>query len=312
MTATVTVDSTARNYYSSFNASLVAGFSALGISGSNVVYNSGSFVIFKVSSGTGTYADAYLKFELNGITSYAHSLTVGTGHTASSSTISGAGAENGAFYATSGNYTHRTIKADDNSFGVVQIINSSDVVIGSYGFVKPTTTTESAADICLVVGLSSISAGTFQASTSYATLGYRDSYSHYSGDSSKYREVGGTQVYVQPYGNLRSVPAAAKKGGYSYEAFAQSNAVSGGPSSSSSNYYGVIPYSVAFGLESNIDGNLPVMPNVIIKSGGVPIGYNSNLAYCKPGLNPGDNIIVTANSEEYKVISSDGLAIRTV
>ena len=83
MTATVTVDNTARNYYGSFRDSLVAGFSALGISGSNVVYNSGNFVIFKVSSGTGTYANAYLKFELNGITTYAHSLTVGTGHMAS-------------------------------------------------------------------------------------------------------------------------------------------------------------------------------------------------------------------------------------
>ena len=312
MTATVTVDSTARNYYGSFNASLVAGFSALGISGSDVVYNSGSFVIFKVSSGTGTYADAYLKFELNGITTYAHSLTIGTGHTASSSTISGAGTEVGAFYATSTNYTHRTIKADDNSFGVVQIIDSTDVVVGSYGFVKPTTTTESAADTCLVIALSSIHSSYFQNGTSAATMGYRDTYSHYSGDGSKYREVGGTQQNVQPYGNLRSTPAAAKKGGYSYEGFVQSNAVSGGPSSTSASYYGVIPYSVAFGLESNIDGNLPVMPNVIIKSGGVPIGYNSNLAYCKPGLNPGDNIIVTANSEEYKVISSDGLAIRTV
>ena len=311
MTATVTVDNTSRNYYSSFNASLVAGFSALGISGSDVVYNSGSYIIFKVSSGTGTYADAYLKFELNGITTYAHSLTVGTGWT-SGTTISGSGTECGAFYATSQDYTHRTIKADDNSFGVVQILDSSDVVIGSYGFVKPTTTTESAANTCLVIGLSSIHSGYFQTGTGNATLGYRDTYSHYQGDGSKYREVGGTQVNVQPYGNLRSVPAAAKKGGYPYDGFAQSNAVSGGPSSSSASYYGVIPYSVAFGLESNIDGNLPVMPNVIIKSGGVPIGYNSNLAYCKPGLNPGDNIIVTASSEEYKVISSDGLAVRTV
>lgn len=312
MTATVTVDSTTRDYYNSFNASLVAGFSALGISGSNVVYNSGSFVIFKVSSGTGTYADAYLKFELNGISSYKHSLTVGTGHTASSSTISGAGTECGAFYANSADYTHRTIKADDNSFGVVQIIDSSSFVVGSYGFVKPTTTTESAADICLVIGLSSIHANAFQNNTSYATLGYRDTYSYYQGDPTKYREIGGTQVNVQPYGNLRNVPALARKGLYDYEGFAHSNAVSGGSSSSNASYYGVVPYSVAFGLESNIDGNLPVMPNVIIKSGGVPIGYNSNLAYCKPGLNPGDNIIVTASSEEYKVISSDGIAIRTV
>lgn len=312
MTATVTVDSTTRDYYTDFNASLVAGFSALGISGSNVVYNSGNFAIFKVSSGTGTYADAYLKFEKNGITSYQHTLTVGTGHTASSSTISGAGTECGAFYANSADYTHRTIKADDNSFGLVQIIDSSSVVIGSYGFVKPTTTTESAADICLVVGLSSIHSSTFQKLTSYATIGYRNNNSNYQGTGAKYRDVGGTQINVEPYGNLRNVPALARKGGYDYEGFATSDAVSGGESSASSTYYGVIPYSVAFGLESNIDGNLPVMPNVIIKSGGVPIGYNSNLAYCKPGLNPGDNIIVTASSEEYKVISSDGIAIRTV
>lgn len=312
MTATVTVDNTTRNYYNSFNASLVAGFSALGISGSNVVYNSGSFVIFKVSSGTGTYADVYLKFELNGRTTYGHSLTVGTGWT-SGTTISGAGTECGSFYAGSGDYTHRTIKADDNSVGIVQIINTG-AVIGSYGFVKPTTTTESAADIPLVVGLCSIHSQSFQSSTNQSSISWRQSSGYYYyAYGTKYQDSAGTSVSVQPYGNLRNVYAGTRKGSFDTDAFAQSTVASGGQSSGSSySYYGNVPYSVAFGLDSNIDGNLPVMPNAIVKNGGVPIGYNSNLAYCKPGLNPGDNVIVTAGSEEYKVISSDGLAIRMV
>ncbi len=312
MTATVTVDSTARNYYSSFNASLVAGFSALGISGSDVVYNSGSYVIFKVSSGTGTYADVYLKFQLNGRTTYGHSLTVGTGWT-SGTTISGAGTLCGAFYATSQDYTHRTIKADDNSVGIVQIISSGSV-IGSYGFVKPTTTTESAADIPLVVGLSSIHSQSFQTGTTNSSISWRSSNAYfYYGYGTKYQDSSGSAATLQPYGNLRNVYANTRKGTFDTDAFAQSTVSSGGQSSGSSySYYGNVAYSVAFGLDSNIDGNLPVMPNAVVKNGGVPIGYNSNLAYCKPGLNPGDNIIVTANSEEYKVISSDGLAIRTV
>ena len=312
MTATVTVDNTARNYYSSFNASLVAGFSALGITGSDVVYNSGSFVIFKVSNGTGTYADNYLKFEKNGITTYNHSLTVGTGHTAASSTISGAGTESAAFYTNSVSCTHRTIKADDGSCGIVQIIYSGNVV-GSYGFVKPTTTTESANDISLVVGLSSINSNGFQNSTGTASISWRSTNARYYGYATKYQDALGTLQNVQPYGNLRNVVSAARKGNVDHDAFAQSVASSGGTSSSASySYMGNVPYSAAFGLDSNVDGNLPVMPNAVVKSGGIPIGYNSNLAYCKLGLNPGDNIIVTADSEEYMVISSDGLAIRTV
>lgn len=313
MTATVTVDSTDRNYYSNFNASLVAGFSALGISGSDVVYNSGDYVIFKVSSGTGTYADVYLKFQRNGRTTYGHSLTVGTGHTASSSTISGAGRLCGAFYANSGSYTHRTIKADDNSVGIVQIINNGSVV-GSYGFVKPTTTTESAADIPLVAGLSSIHSSTFQTNHNNAAISWRAASGYYYyGYGTRFQDSSGSAVIVQALGNLRLVYAGTRKGNFDTDAFEQSTVTSGGQSSGSSySYFGNVPYSVAFGLGSNVDGNLPVMPNAVVKSGGIPIGYNSNLAYCKPNLNPGDNIIVTAGSEEYKVISSDGLAIRTV
>lgn len=312
MTATVTVDNTTRNYYNSFNASLVAGFSALGISGSDVVYNSSSHIIFKVSSGTGTYADVYLYFKLNGVTTYAHSLTVGTGY-ASGYTITGGGTLCGAFYANSADYTHRTIKADDNSVGIVQIINSGSV-IGSYGFVKPTTTTESAADIPLVVGLCSIHSSSFQNNVNNGSISWRSTGGyHYYGYGTRYQAADGTNTSLQPYGNLRNVYASTRKGSFDTDAFAQSTVASGGQSSGASySYQGNVPYSAAFGLDSNIDGNLPVMPNAVIKSGGVPIGYNSNLAYCRPGLNPGDNIIVTANSEEYKVISSDGLAIRTV
>jgi hypothetical protein len=59
MTATIT-HNTGTTYNMSvattFRDAVKAGMSALGISGSDVVYDSGNVVIFKISNGTGTYA----------------------------------------------------------------------------------------------------------------------------------------------------------------------------------------------------------------------------------------------------------------
>ena len=106
--------------------------------------------------------------------------------------------------------------------------------------------------------------------------------------------------------------SATKKGTSSYGGLGQSHNLVGSTNSGSLTYFGPVTYSVAFGLNNNIDGSMPIIPNVPITSGGVPIGYNSNLVFCPPNLNPGDNIIITAGSEEYTVISSDGVAIRRI
>jgi len=113
-------------------------------------------------------------------------------------------------------------------------------------------------------------------------------------------------------GNLRLHYSTAKKGNTNYGGLGQSHNAMGSSNSSSISYFGNVTYSVAYDLHQNIGGNIPIVPNVTITSGGVPIGYNSNLVFCPPNLNPGDNIVITAGSEEYTVISSDGVAIRRV
>ncbi len=64
-------------------------------------------------------------------------------------------------------------------------------------------------------------------------------------------------------------------------------------------------------MQYNIGGNQQVVPNVMLLSGGVPVGYNSNLAYVATDLTVFDNIIVSSGSEEYTVVSGDGIAVRT-
>lgn len=313
MTATITHDTGTTyllNSSTNFRTAVKAGMSALGISGSDVVYDSGSHVIFKISNGTGTYADTYHRYEYNGNTTYAHSLTVGTGWT-SGSEVTGGGTESGAFYGSS-TYTLRTIKADDNSFGIAQIItDGTTTVVGQFGFVKPTTTSETAANIPLVIGVGSISGG--GATGIYTSaLSFYDNQTHYVGDYSQWRNSASSNVTLQGNGNMRLVSAGVKRGAWPVDAFAQTPMGFTGQSGSSSAYFGGAPIALALGLDQNLSGNVPIVPNAIVKSGGAPIGYNSNLGYTKVNQTPGDSIIVTAGSEEWYVLSSDGMCIRKV
>ena len=305
MTATITLDSTDYNYYSSFTTCVKAGLAGIGVTSGQIVYDASGYVIAKITNGTGTYADNYLRFKLNGSTTYAHSIKMGTGYTSGNDVTGGQSSEIGAFYATSVNKRNRYITADDGTFGVVQILNdSTSVVEGSYGFIKPTNTTETAADIPLVMGLGASWGNNTASGATYASLtGAQLRYWNWSGN---------TYVNVHSHGNLKLHFADAKKGSRSYGGLGQSVEIFGGGSSSSSGYFGGAVHSVVHGIQNNIDGSIPIIPNVPIVSGGVPIGYNSNLAFCPPNLNPGDNIVITSGSEEYTVISNDGIAIRRV
>ena len=305
MTATITVDNTEYNYYSNFSASITTGLAGIGVTSGQIVYdNTSSIVIAKITNGTGTYADNYLRFERNGTTSYVPSLTIGTGWT-SGSDVTGPGAETAIFYANNVTKKSRYIKSTDGTVGIVQLLNSTtNSVEGSYGFIKPTNTTQTAADISLVMGLGTAYGNQPQSGTNYATLsGYQLRY--YNFNTSSYNNINSN-------GNLKLHYSSAKKGNSSYGGLGQSHNLMGSTNSSSITYFGNVTYSVAFGLDTNIGGSMPIIPNVPITSGGVPIGYNSNLVFCPPNLNPGDNIIITAGSEEYTVISSDGVAIRRV
>lgn len=314
MTATITVTTADHTYYSAqndFRTAVKAGLAGIGVTSGQIVYDSGAHVICKISNGSGTYADNYIRFEQNGNTTRAHSMQMGTGYS-SGSDVTGAGLEQPGFYVSSGTYKHRYIKADDGSFGVVQILNSSDVCQGSYGFIKPTNTTQTAADIPLVMGLGSImgnnvqtginGAGFDASNFSYSLTGY---VRYWDANSNSF-------VSINSPGNVRVLFSAIRKGNNSYSALGSTVTAFGGQNSSSATYFGQSVYSVNYGLQNNISGSIPIVPNLPVMSGGVPIGYNSNLVLCPPNLNPGDNIIVSSGTEEYTVISSDGVAIRKV
>ena len=304
MTATITVDNTEYNYYNSFNSTITTGLAGIGVTSGQIVYDASNILISKITEGTGTYADNYLRFERNGTTTYVHSLTMGTGWT-SGSEVTGGGAETALFYGNTVTKKHRYIKSTDGTVGIVQILNnSSNIVEGSYGFIKPTNTTQTAADIPLVMGLGTAYGNQLQTGTNYASLnGYLLRYYNFTNSS---------YVNINANGNLKLHYSGVKKGTKNNGGLGQSHNMMGSTNSSSLTYFGNITYSVGFGLEANIDGSMPIVPNVPITSGGVPIGYNSNLVFCPPNLNPGDNIIITAGSEEYTVISSDGVAIRRI
>lgn len=304
MTATITVDTTDYNYYGSFNANMAIGLAGIGVTSGQIVYDASNIIIAKITNGSGTYADNYLRFERNGTTSYTHSITMGTGWT-SGSDVTGAGTEIAAFYAANSNKRNRYIKSTDGTVGIVQVLNpSTSVVEGSYGFIKPTNTTETAANLPLVMGLGSAYGNAAASGATYASL---------DGLQLRYwNSSSATYVNVNSHGNLKLHYSATKKGSLGYGGLGQSPARFGGYQSSNANYYGAAVHSVVHNIQNNIDGSIPIIPNVPIVSGGVPIGYNSNLAFCPPNLNPGDNIVITSGSEEYTVISNDGIAIRRV
>lgn len=314
MTATITVTTADHTYYSAqndFRTAVKAGLAGIGVTSGQIVYDSGIHVICKISNGSGTYADNYLRFEQNGTTTRSHSMQMGTGYS-SGTDVTGAGIEQPGFYVSSGTYKHRYIKADDGSFGVVQILDSSDVCQGSYGFIKPTNTTQTAADIPLVMGLGSFKSNNVQTGINGAGFDAGNFSYSLTGYMRYWVASSNSFVSINSPGNVRVLFSATKKGNNSYGALGSTVVSAGGQSSTSYNYFGNTTYSVAYGLHNNISGSIPIVPNVPVMSGGVPIGYNSNLVFCPPNLNPGDNIIVSAGTEEYTVISSDGVAIRKV
>ena len=315
MTATITVTAADHIYYSvqdDFRTAVKAGLAGIGITAGQIEYDSGAHVICKISNGSGTYADNYLRFEQNGNTTRAHSMQMGTGYS-SGTEVTGAGIEQAGFYGTNAYKKHRYIKADDGTFGVVQILNSTtDVCEGSYGFIIPTNTTQTAADIPLVMGLSSFLSSNVQTGVSGAGFDSANFNYNLFGYIRYWDTSGNAYVSINSPGNMRVLFSGTKKGGNSYGALGSTVTAHGGQSSTSTGYFGQTAHSVAFGLQNNISGDVPIVPNVPVMSGGVPIGYNSNLVFCPPNLNPGDNIVITAGSEEYTVISSDGIAIRKV
>ena len=158
-------------------------------------------------------------------------MQMGTGYS-SGSTVDGAGIEQPGFYVTFANKKHRYIKADDGTFGVVQILNSTtDVCEGSYGFIKPTNTTQTAADIPLVMGLGSFRGSNIQTGTAGAGFD-SNNFSYSLGGTMRYwNTTSNSYVSINSPGNLRLLFADVRDL-HSYSALGSTTTASGGSGSS--------------------------------------------------------------------------------
>ena len=287
----------------------------IGLANSAIQFEDNTTLIYQITKGSGTYANTYMKIKddnANGYTSIH--MTMGTGYDSSTNDITGKGnaSTNGgegtvlSYYNQYGNQTKtyrvKTALASDGTFGYVYFTNDvNSEPEGSFGYIQPTNTTETAATIPLTWGIGGITQ--WRGTTWYYGTGqYGEAWNTVESAAQMVNKNGINLTTPSKFFNTRWFETATKKG----------NRVHGGLGhSEGSHYYYNVNWSNAFQLQFNIGGNQQVVPNVMLFSGGVPVGYNSNLAYVATDLTVFDNIIVSSGSEEYSVISGDGIAVRT-
>ena len=196
----------------------------------------------------------------------------------------------------------KTALASDGTFGMIYFTNDvNSEPEGCFGYIQATNTTETANTIPLTWGLGPC---TYHRDTSYhySTGQYGQAWNTVDSSSYMYDKNGSSNTTPSRFFNTRWFETATKKG----------TRVHGGLGHSEGTHSSYnINWSNGFQLQFNIGGNQQVVPNVMLFSGGVPVGYNSNLAYVATDLTVFDNIIVSSGSEEYSVISGDGIAVRT-
>ena len=288
---------------------------SIGLANSAIQFEDNTTLIYKITKGSGTYQDVYMKLKDVDAQSYRYlNMTMGTGYDSSTNDITGKGnlntndGEGTVFYYYDQNgynteiFQVKTALASDGTYGYIYFTkDSNSEPEGSFGYVQPTNTTETAATIPLTWGIGAI--------TSHNSSAYYYSSGHYGNpwntvqsNAMMYSKNGNAQYTGSKFFNTRWFETATKKGTRVHGGL--------GHSEGSHQYYN-INWSNAFQLQFNIGGNQQVVPNVMLFSGGVPVGYNSNLAYVAPDLGIFDNIIVSSGSEEYTVVSGDGIAVRT-
>ena len=135
---------------------------------------------------------------------------------------------------------------------------------GCFGYIQPTNTAETAATIPLTWGIGSISPHR-STSYQYATGNYGQAWNSTDGTSQMY-DKNGTLGTPSKHFNTRWFETATKKGTRVHGGL--------GHSEGSHGYYNV-NWSNAFQLQYNIGGNQQVVPNVMLFSGGAPVGYLS-------------------------------------
>jgi hypothetical protein len=248
---------------------------AIGIPTTAIVYETTTEAIYKITQGTGTYADIYMRWYLESYSNLGLSgwkFQVGTGFSANA--LTGVGADKGGFAVNSTNSSYSapafytTVVSADGSYRQVLTFNSSFVHTGGFAIVKPTNTTLTASNAPLTYVLSGIG----QLDTVRTPL-----------------------QYIPPIANsLYGVASPPHFLGIR-------------------NASNVFTLPAQLGLTTAKAGSYGVVPNVPILSGGWPIGYNSNLAFVSTSFLPMDRVIVTAGTEEYVVVDAGtGIAVREV
>lgn len=246
---------------------------AIAVPNSSIVYDSGTFLIYKITVGTGTYADIYVRFNTQFGSGFGNATgwAVTTGTNQTTGTLSGAGTTQWLYpnsnqptvYPQSNPTSFRTIATTDNTVRGAIFLNGSTYA-GCLLFVQATSTPKTAANQQMM----------------YVVSGWAASSPSFT-----------------------AVPIP----GYAFPA----NPAAFGPTANTSNTFHLnLPGS--FGLNNPTgDGTYPVVPNLPLISNGWPWGSNSNLAVGSPNLLLLDRILVTAGSEEYRHLGN-GLYVREV
>ena len=288
---------------------------SIGLANSAIQFEDNTTLIYKITKGSGTYQDVYMKLKDDDYSTYHYlQMTMGTGYDSSTNDITGKGNANTNdgegtvlhYYDQSGNSTEtfrvKTALASDGTFGMIYFTNDvTSEPEGCFGYIQATNTTETANTIPLTWGLGAIAY--YRDSNYYFSTGqYGQAWNTIDSGSWMVDKNGNSNTTPSRFFNTRWFETATKKG----------TRVHGGLGHSEGTHYNYnINWSNGFQLQYNIGGNQQVVPNVMLFSGGVPVGYNSNLAYVATDLAVFDNIIVSSGSEEYSVISGDGVAVRT-
>lgn len=273
----------------------------IGLSDAMLVYSATAEGIYKITNGTGTYADTYIRI----FYSSTWQMTVGTGFSVNA--ISGAGtaypifgtSSVGTTYNQANVVTKTTILSSDSTYAMCLYYNSSGALIGGFGYVKPTNTTLTASTIPLTYGL--VASGTFSCTSPAGT----------GNQSDVLFDASLTPFYTY---NIARYVISNKYYGTETTNMGFGCSLNNGISATggTSSFRVAINYAYSFGLHKSISGNYPVLPNVPIMSGGTVIGYNSNLAYGNPRFNPGDRIVISAGVEEYVMVDSAGVYVRSI
>jgi hypothetical protein len=310
MAATITFDTSATTTINNTSVAWVKALGpAIGLADSALVKDTATEIIYKITQGSGTYADTYMRIRV--ISPYFY-IQLGTGYNSGTGVLTGAGTERLMRYdPTAYRYVYvRTTLTSDNTFGLLQVCDTTNInsIDFALGYVKPTNTNLTAATIPLTAGLGYA----WRSSSRY--YNYRSTNTQ-SDFHPRYQSTDGTPNSVLVgYNNAGYVHPGTSYGtrtdymlGMSGDVQSQSTntGASGGTA-------GCVCPAIGFGLHYSEGSSQGVVPNVPIFSGGRVIGYNSNLAYCSPALVIGDRIVVSQGVEEYVKIDDSGIAVRQV